>query len=123
MAVLAIRFLVELWGVIALGYVGANTGTDPGWRLVLGLGAPALLLVVWALLVAPKARNPVPHRLREVIGTALLVFVAAALAGAGQPGWGTALAALTIVDQILILGLNVGRPTTALGVAAAGGGR
>jgi hypothetical protein len=46
MPLLAIRPLVELWSVIALGCAGATAVTSPAWRLVLGLGAWAFLLAL-----------------------------------------------------------------------------
>jgi hypothetical protein len=103
MLLLAIRFLVELAGVAALAFVGATAPSDPVLRVVLGISAPLALVVIWALAVAPKADNPLPLRARELIGTGLLVLVAAALVVTGQPGWGIALAGVVLVDQALIL--------------------
>ena len=103
MLFLAIRFLVEVLGLIGLGYWGVTAPVDTPWRIGLGIGAPLVLAIVWALVVAPNADNPLPLRARELIGTALLVLVAGMLVPAGQPGWGIALAAVVIVDQALIL--------------------
>lgn len=122
MPLLAIRFLLELLGVGAIAYAGATVPAQPAWRFVLGIGAPLALVVIWSLVVAPRADNPIPLRARELIGTGLLVIVAAALAIAGQPGWGVALAAVAMVDQILIIALGVGSPAATLGATALEGG-
>lgn len=122
MPLLAIRFLAELLGVGALGYLGATVPAQTAWRVVLGIGAPLALIAVWSVVVAPRAHNPIPPRARELIGTALLVLVAAALALAGQPGWGTALAATVVLDQILLLALNIDQTAIALRATAAEGG-
>jgi hypothetical protein len=122
MLLLAIRFAVEVLGVIGLGYLGATVPAGFAPRLALGIGAPLALLAVWSLVVAPKARNPIPVRARELIGTALLVAVALALALAGQPGWGAGLAAIATADQILILAFDADGLAATLGANAPQGG-
>ncbi len=77
------RFLLELTGVVALSYWGFRVGANAATSVALGIGAPALLIVVWAVLVAPKAVNPVPQRGRMLIGTGLLELTALALVLAG----------------------------------------
>jgi hypothetical protein len=121
MLLLAIRFLVELIGVAALAFVGATAPGETLWRVVLGIGAPLALVVVWALLIAPKARNPLQLRVRSLLGTGLLVLVGVALAVAGQPGWGFAFAGLVVADQVLILILNVDGLAAAIGQVASEG--
>jgi hypothetical protein len=106
MPLLAIRFIVELLGLAGLAYWGAAASTDPVARIALSIGAPLVLAVVWALIVAPKADNPLSLRARGLIGTAVLVLVAGALAAAGQPEWGIAFAVVVVVDQSLILVLG-----------------
>lgn len=118
MLLLAIRFLVEILGVVALGYVGATVPAATAWRLIVGIGAPAALIVVWALVVAPKADNPLPPRARELLGTGLLLLVAGALAAAGQPEWGIVFAAVVAADQALLLALNAGGIAAAIAPAA-----
>jgi hypothetical protein len=111
---LASRFLVELVGVASLAYVGAVMPGEVPLRIALGIGLPLALIALWALVVAPQAANPIPRRVRELIGTALLVLVAGSLAVAGQPGWGTALAAVVVADQALLLLLGTGHGAASL---------
>ena len=119
MLLLAIRFLLELAGLAALGVIGASTpgGTLP--RVVLGLGLPLALGIVWGLVVAPKARSGLSQRTRQGIGTALLVGVSLALALAGQPWWGIGLAVVVLADHALIVLLGLEDPAAALGAFAA----
>ncbi len=105
---LATRFLVELVGVASLAYVGAVVPGDVPVRVALGIGLPLALIALWALVVAPQAANRIPRRVRELIGTTLLVLVAGGLVVAGQPGWGIALAAVVVADQALLLLLRTG---------------
>lgn len=114
MLLLATRFLAELAGVVALGYWGFASFAMP-WRVVAGLGAPVHLVVAWALVVAPNADNPFPGRVRELIGTALLVGTGVALAAAGQPLAGLVLAAVVILDQALLIVLDPQVPAALAG--------
>ena len=52
---LAVRFLLEICVLISVGYWGFNAGT--GWfpRILLGIGAPLLIAVIWSMFGAPKA--------------------------------------------------------------------
>ena len=52
---LVLRFLLELSALAATAYWGFST-TSGVTQWVLGLGAPALVAVVWGLFVSPKAK-------------------------------------------------------------------
>ena len=52
---LAVRFLLELGALGAVGYWGAHTGNTTLTKIVLGAGLPLALAVVWGTFVAPKA--------------------------------------------------------------------
>jgi hypothetical protein len=75
---LTLRFLLELAAIGALGYWGFRTGTGPLGKAALGLGTPALAMVVWGAFVAPKASVAVADPGRLLIS--LAVFGTAALA-------------------------------------------
>ena len=81
---LVLRFAVELIGVGALAYWGCQASPDDPGRIALAIGAPLALVVVWALVVAPKARNALNQTQRDAIGTGLLVLAAPALVAANQ---------------------------------------
>ena len=52
---LAARFLLELCVLISVGYWGFKIGS--GWllRILLGIGVPLLIAVIWGMLGAPKS--------------------------------------------------------------------
>ncbi|MBA2394912.1 MAG: YrdB family protein [Ktedonobacteraceae bacterium] len=52
---LALAFFLELGVLVALGYWGFHTGQGMLAHLGLGIGAPALAVVVWALFGAPRS--------------------------------------------------------------------
>lgn len=75
---LAIFFLMELFALTAFGYWGFSIGR--GWllKIVLGLGTPLLVAIIWGTFVAPKASIPVSIPLRILLQ--LVIFGAAAVA-------------------------------------------
>ena len=75
---LALRFLLELGALAALGYWGATVPGTIWLRIVLAIGIPALTAVVWGMFIAPRARIVIPEGWRHTL--ALLVFAAASLA-------------------------------------------
>ena len=97
---LVLRFLLELSALTATAYWGFATASGlTQW--VLGLGAPALVALVWGLFVSPNAKVELPRPVQFAIE--LLVFAAAAVAlvHAGQPVLGIALAAVELVSGTL----------------------
>lgn len=78
---LVFRFILELVVLVALFLWGVSVSGELIVRVVLGVGAPALAVVVWGLFVAPKAsrRLPDPQRLAVeivVFGAGVLAFLA-----------------------------------------------
>ena len=111
---LALRFLLELGGVAALAWWGLRTGTDDVSRAVLSIGAAGLLIVLWALVVAPKARNPLAPRVRWLIGSGLLLVAAGALWRVDATAAAVVFAILVVVDTLVLLALDR-RPTAGSG--------
>ena len=107
---LALRFLLELAGLAALGYVGFQLLDGPA-RWVTAVAAPSLLAVAWALVVAPNASNGLAPSVRERIGSALLLAVALCVAGAGQPQLATVFAALVLLNTVLLVTLGQAGPS------------
>jgi hypothetical protein len=68
---LAARFFLELAALAAFGYWGFTAGQGPVLKIVLGLGAPTLVAVLWGMFVAPKA----PRRLADPARLALEVAI------------------------------------------------
>jgi hypothetical protein len=99
---LVLRFLLELAGLAALGYVGFQLFDGPV-RWVTAVAAPAALAVIWGLVVAPNASNGLAPSVRELIGSALLLAVALGLALAGQTQAATVFAALVLVNTVVLV--------------------
>jgi hypothetical protein len=52
---IALRFLLELCALGALGYWGFHTGNGTILKMVLGIGAPLMMAVIWGAFGSPKA--------------------------------------------------------------------
>ena len=100
---LTIRFIVELVGIAAFGYWGLQVSGP-----VLAVVAVAVAIVIWAVVVAPKARNRLTQAQRDIVGTALLLLASVALVVAGQPVIGIGLAVVVMLNAIALRALGPG---------------
>jgi hypothetical protein len=75
----ALRFLLEVALILTLGYWGATASQSLPLRLLLGLALPLFAMLVWGLLVAPKARHRLVDPWRLLIELALFSLAALAL--------------------------------------------
>ena len=103
MAALAMRFFVEVLGIVAVAFWGWQTGPDGIGRIALAVGAAVALIVVWGFVVAPKADNPLRQQARDIIGTVLLLVAAAGLAAAGQPQLALVFAVVVVSDWLALV--------------------
>lgn len=94
----ALRFFLELGGIVALGYWGVHASKDLPIQAVLAVGAPVALIVIWALFIAPRAVYPIPRLAQAIAGGLLLEIAAVALVIAGQPFVGLAYGGLIAID-------------------------
>lgn len=87
-ALAVVAFVVEL---ALFGGVGAIAYRVPGGGLTGWLGAvvaTVAVLVLWGVLMAPKARWRLPTRPRLVVSAALCIGTAYGLVAVGHPWWG-----------------------------------
>ncbi len=74
---LALRLVLEVCALVALGFWGWQTGQTLPMKLGLGIGVPLVAAVVWGLLVSPKASIAAPRAVRLIIE--LVIFALAVL--------------------------------------------
>jgi hypothetical protein len=97
---LALRFLLELFGLFSFGYWGWTKHT--GWlRILLAVGAPLLAATAWGLFRVPGdiGKTPIPvggmfRLLLEMIFFGASVW---ALFAAGRPAWAWIYGVLIII--------------------------
>ncbi|MFC3576671.1 YrdB family protein [Streptomyces yaanensis] len=98
---LGVLFLIELGALAAVGYWGFTRDVATPLAWLLGLGAPAVLIVLWALFGSQKATYKTHGAVR--VGFELLWFGAgaAALSLAGADGWAIGFAVVCVVSKTL----------------------
>jgi hypothetical protein len=98
---LALKFLLELAMLAALGVWGATVGTG-AVAVIAALAAPAAAIVLWAIFAAPRSNHRLPTAARVPFELTLFGLAAAALAAAGH--WIAALvfAVLVLVNALLL---------------------
>ncbi|SHI25594.1 YrdB family protein [Streptomyces sp. 3214.6] len=98
---LGVLFLIELGALVAVSYWGFTRDVAAPLAWLLGLGAPAVLIVLWALFGSQKASYKTRGAVR--VGFELLWFGAgvAALFAAGAMAWAIAFAAVCAVSKTL----------------------
>ena len=104
---LAVRFVLEIAALVAIGYWGW-TQHDGFVRYLLAIGGPLLAAVLWATFAVPdapsrsgKAPVPVPGIIRLALELALFAFAAWALYDAGNSLLALILAAVVVVHYAL----------------------
>ena len=80
---LTLRFLTELALIVVLALVGVFPSLPLASRIVIGVAAPVLAMVIWGLWMAPRARRRLADPLRLAAELVLFAVAAAALALTG----------------------------------------
>lgn len=97
----AVAFLLELALLAALAYWGVTADEDLLVRIALGVGAPALVILVWATLLAPKSRRRLRMPWLLIAKLVLFGLGAYALATTGRVGLAVTLAAVAAVSLVV----------------------
>ncbi|MEU4363050.1 YrdB family protein [Promicromonospora sp. NPDC023987] len=107
---LLLRFLLELALIATAAYLGW-TLADGGWPgTLLALLAPAAVITLWATYLSPKAHITISPPARVALETLLFGGAGYLLWQAGAPTTGTALAAVWVLDRV-VLALTAGAPS------------
>jgi len=80
-----LRFFLELFAFVSLGIWGFLAWPLPWPGVLIGIGAPALAILAWALFVSPKAVFRVDAFGRALVELAVMLSAAFAWWGLGQP--------------------------------------
>src|SRR4051794_4732997 len=98
---LALKFAVELAAFTAFGYWGAHVGGG-ATSVFLAIAAPALAIVLWALLAAPRSTRRLPRSARVPFELGVFVLAVAALFAAGASTAAAVLALLVATSTALL---------------------
>jgi len=104
---LALRFLLEIAALVAIGYWGFSQHTGI-WRFVIGIGGPLIAAALWGIFAVPddasrsgEAPIPIPGVLRLVLELSLFAFAVWALYDTGSTLLAAILAGITLVHYAL----------------------
>lgn len=100
---LAVRFLLELCALAAIGYWGFKIGETILAKIIPGIGIPAVIAVVWGAFYSPAAPNPVPLPLKLVVELIIFGGSFLALYAAGQSNLAISFAVATFLNRLLML--------------------
>lgn len=100
---LALRFLLELCMLAAVGYWGFKSQSTWLMKILLGIGLPLLIAVLWGTFLAPKATRPLTGVSFLVLELVLFASGAVALFASGRPALGWIYIVLLIVNKMLLL--------------------
>jgi branched-subunit amino acid ABC-type transport system permease component len=98
----AVRFLLELCMLAAVTYWGFKT--QSGWllKILLGIGLPVLIAVLWGMFIAPRATRPLSGAPRLTLELLLFASGAIALFASGKPTLGWVYTITLIVNEVLL---------------------
>lgn len=100
---LAVRFLLELCMLAAVAFWGFKT--QSGWlmKILLGIGLPVLIAVLWGTFLAPKATRPLSGA--SFLTLELILFASGSLSlfASGKPTLGWIYTITVIVNKILLI--------------------
>ena len=100
---LALAFGLELCLLVAVGYWGVTVGPTTLLKLVLGLGAPVIIAVIWGVFMAPASAQRLRQPWRLVVALVLFGLGSAALYGARQPILAAVLLLALVVNRVLLI--------------------
>lgn len=99
---LLLVFLFELAAIAALAWWGFALDATTWVRVVAGIGTPLITVVVWGLLLAPRARFTVPGWVVVALKTAVYAAAVVALFAVGHRVLAVAFAVVVAVVTGLV---------------------
>ena len=100
---LAVRFLLELCLLAAVGYWGFKTQSSWLMKILCGIGLPVLIAVLWGMFIAPKAFRPLNSASYLTVELTLLALGSVALFASEKPTLGWAYTITLIVNKVLLV--------------------
>ncbi|MFC0211646.1 YrdB family protein [Paenibacillus chartarius] len=109
---LLIIFLCELAALAAYGYWGfTSASNNMALRIVIGVGTPLAVAVLWGTFLAPRASIPLHGLLHPLLKSVVFGAAAAALFAAGKPRTAVLFAGIALCAHVL--SAVAGEPRTA----------
>lgn len=86
---LGLRFLLEVCGLVAIGYWGFYMGNGMMLKMILGIGSPLFIAFIWGVFGSPNAvvKISMPYHLVFEIIIFVLPFIALFVTGNVKLAW------------------------------------
>ncbi|WP_113718693.1 YrdB family protein [Arthrobacter dokdonensis] len=91
----ALGFVLEIAMVASFLYWGFRQPSP--WNLVLGIGVPAVVVVLWGIFMAPKGSRRLPLNVVSGVSLVLFMVAGAALLAAGATALGWVMLAVSLL--------------------------
>jgi len=104
---LTVRFLLEVAALGAVAWWGVRTGETAAARILLGVGAPLAVAVVWGAFVAPKAAFAVPGAVHVALQLTVLAAAVGALVAIREVTAAEVLAVTAVVNGAALYALGL----------------
>ncbi|MBW4094745.1 MAG: YrdB family protein [Acidobacteria bacterium] len=98
---LTLAFVLEVAMLAGVGYWGFRGGFTSPWTYIVGIGFPAVLIVLWGVFMAPHAARRLPEPILPIVALVLFLSSAVALMVSGQPVLGWIMAVVAVANTIL----------------------
>ena len=95
-----LRFLLEIFAIVSLAIWGFVAWPLP-WNIVVGIGAPALAILLWALFRSPKAVLQVDPFVKAIVELVVMGSAAFAWWSLGQPFVALVFAVVATVSGVI----------------------
>ena len=99
---LALRFLLELCALGALGYWGFKIGNGTITKIALGVGAPLVAAAIWGTFVSPQAPVQLPWPLSLLLQVLVFGSATAALVATGHRTLAVVFGVIVVINAILM---------------------
>ncbi|MGE7602496.1 YrdB family protein [Peribacillus sp. NPDC097675] len=99
---ITLRFILEVCALGFLTYWGFQSSQGILMKLVLGIGSPLLIAIIWGVFGSPAAPIPVQGILRTLLELLIFGLATLALYSSGKPTLAIIYAILVVVNRILI---------------------
>ncbi|TCS75135.1 YrdB family protein [Effusibacillus lacus] len=99
---LVLRFLLELFALVAFGYWGFKIGRGMIVKIGIGIGAPLLAALVWGMFGSPGAPMPVSGLLHLILELTIFGLATAALYTSGHPAMAAIFGLTVVINRLLM---------------------
>ncbi len=99
---LGLRFLLELAMLAAFAFWGFHTGAQPLAKILLGVGVPLLVAVIWGALLAPRSSRRLQDPAYSILVYFLFGLAALGLVIAGQVVLAVILAVVFVANDVML---------------------